>query len=426
VLTSAARSEAVAWAPFSAGAQLVGIDDTSHLWTIASPSSATDKGAAAIPVQRPIFFDNRLIIPGATPKKYDGTAAPADLGGTPPGGLYADAYKSYFLLAGSAALPNNIWFSDVLDPEIWDTANSYIPATFPVKGIASLANVILVFSDGMTERIRGFTPPPGGDMQLEPIFQEGCIDARSIVTLGNKAIWANANGVWISDGAALENLIELGGLLQYWVAMLSSYTSSTWKLAGGIDRGNYIISITNGDTFIDALMCNIATKTWSFVSNLRATMFAESYSAKPELYFAQRTRARVGALDQIFTPSSANTTDADTTAVQPVLETVYFRGAPGSRRFRNFYIGNDIQAAGTPYLKVEYINSPEDTTYVPFYEDDGTTPRQIVASNGFQRSKLVAGIASDGIGLRITQVGASYDTMLFDIETDQHEREGNR
>lgn len=426
------RTDAVAFAPFAAGNQLVTISNDGHLWKVTSPSSATDKGAAVTPLQRPVFFQELLIIPNQSGAggayKYDGTAAPSALGGTPPTGKYAEAYKSRLVIAGSSALPNNVWFSDVLDPTTWDTANSYIPVTHPVVGMASLRNMIMVFSDGMTERIRGEIPPPGGDMVREPVFQEGCIDARSIVTLGERVIWANSNGVWISDGAAADNLIEQGGLQQYWTSIMKNYVASTYIVAGGLINGYYVITICDGDTFIEGMMLHIESKTWSFLTNTKATMFAEAYGAAPELYFSMRAHDRVGSTAQIFLPTSANVADADAVNVQPKIETAFFRGAPGSRRFKDFLIGNHIEVAGgsTTYLKTSVITSPEDSSYDILCEDDGTTPVQIVPSGAYQRSKIRGRLASGGIGLKIEQVGSSYDTMLFDIEATQHEREGLR
>jgi hypothetical protein len=50
----------------------------------------------------------------------------------------------------------------------------------------------------------------------------------------------------------------------------------------------------------------------------------------------------------------------------------------------------------------------------------------IAPSSEYQRSKIPARFASRGFGLKIQQVGPSNNTMLFDIESDTHEREGNR
>jgi hypothetical protein len=409
---------AVAFAPFSGGSQLVAITPDGHLWKVDSSSSATDKGAAAIPIQRPVFFNNQLLIPGATPMKYDGSAAPSALGGTPPGGVYGFTYKGRFYLAGSAANPNRVWPSDILNAALWNTTTGYMDMTNPIRGAAPLRNAILVWSDGMTERIRGDTPPPGGDMVREPIFEEGCVDARSIVVHGDKAIWANSNGVHISDGAAVANLIQLGGQQQLWSNLFASYSSS-WTVAGGTLRGDYIIVIMNGTTVLLAAMCDVDNKSWRFLNNIPAAMFAEAYGARPELYFAQGARGRVGAFSPIYLPTSSNKADGDGTNVQPVIETQYFRGSPGSRRWKDIYLGNDITTVDGAYLQVSYINHPESTSYVDL-------PDTIAAAGQYQRSKVPLRLANDGFALKIQQVGPSAQTLLYDIEASVIEREGSR
>lgn len=416
-LSTNLRTVAAAYAPFSAGSQLIGITDDGHLWKIDSSAAATDRGAAAIPIQRPVFFNNQLIIPGATPKTYDGTTV-ANLGGTPPGGLYATVYKSRLYLGGSAANPNRLWPSDILNAAVWNTTDGYIDLTAPLRGIAPLRNAILCFSDGLTERIRGDSPPPGGDMVREPIFEEGCADARSIVVHGDKAIWANSNGVHISDGAAIANLIQLGGQQQRWSELFDSY-ASTWTIAGGTLRGYYVIVIMDADTLKMAALCDVDSKSWIFAKNLKATMFAEAYGAAPELYFSMRGRPRVGRFSPIFEPSSTNQYDGDGVAVEPVLETQYYRGSPGSRRWKSVLVGNDLQAAAGTYLDVAYVDAPESTAYT-------TLADTILPSSGYQRSKLPIRIANDGFGLRVQQHGPSTQTRLFDIEAIMQEREGSR
>ena len=92
------------------------------------------------------------------PKKYDGSATPAALGGSPPAGKFAAIYKTRVYLAGTAANPNRVFASPTPDIEAtWDTSNSYLDADYPVTGLAPLANQLLVFSAGHLERFIGTT-----------------------------------------------------------------------------------------------------------------------------------------------------------------------------------------------------------------------------------------------------------------------------
>lgn len=411
-LTSAASIRAMSWSPFSAGAQQVAVDDRGHVFKIDSASTATDKGAAAVPLQNPVFFNDLMIIPSSTVYKYDGSAAPGALGGSPPASDYAATYKSRLMLLKDSKL----YFSDALDPTTWDTTNGWMSVTQPGAGIAALQNAILVFSQGQAERIRGAVPPPGGDMVSDgPVFQQGCIDARSIVTYGDKVLWANADGVWISDGAAIDNLMALGGMRQYWQTLLAGWTS-TWTIGAGILRGKYIVSVMDGTTFKDALMCDIDTKVWTRLGNVKSIAFASSFSSAPELYMGLRSTNRTAALSTIFTPSSSYASDGDGTAVTPVLETAYFRGRPGSRRWRNFWLTYFLVNGTT--LDVSYITTPESSSY--------TSLGTYAALAAYDSAKLGIDLAYDGLGFKIAQMGASDDTGIFDIEAEVNERESTR
>lgn len=415
-LAGAASATGIAWAPFSAGAQLVMIGNNGDL---CNAFDGTDLGTAGVPSCRPVFFQNKLYIANnGTVKHYDGSGAPANLGSI--SASHLTSYKSRMVYGEST----KISFSGVLDPSSVDSL-SFINPTNPLTGLAALRNMIAVFSLAGCERIRGSIPPSStseGDMTLEPMFNEGCIDARSIVVTGDKVIWANSNGVHISDGAAIDNLIALGGLQQYWTDTMAAYTSS-WSLAGGLYGGYYVISIMNGGTFVDALMCNLARKTWVFLSNLRTKMFAEAYGSAPELYFGQAGVAKAAALSPIFRPSGTNTTDGDGTAVQPMIELPAYRGQPGSKRWRNVYVGVDLVAAGGTYLKVSVATTPDDTTYDAVVDDAGAEIH-ILPTSGFQRVKIPVHLAADSLALKIEQVGASTSTTIFDIESDTHDREG--
>lgn len=415
-LTGAAYETGVAWAPFTGGDQLVSIDDRGHLF-----SGTTDKGAAVVPISRPVFFTNLLIVPGTTVKKYDGSSAPGNLTGAPANAFYAATYKSRVVFG----VGNNLIFSDVLDAESYD-ALSFVPITDPITGVAALRNMIVAYSKGRCERLRGSIPPDSttdGDMVLEPMFNQGCLDARSIAVDGDKVIWANSNGVFISDGAAIDNLIALGGLQQYWTDLMSAYTTS-WSIAGGLYGGDYVIAILNGSTFVDALRCNLQRKTWTFISNLPAKMFAEAYATAPELYFAQRGAAKTGALSPIFMPGADNESDGNGVAVEPYIELPAYRGQPGSKRWRNVYVGVDLDADEGTYLTVSVSTTPDDASYDAVL--DGADPLQILPTDGFQRVKVPIELASDSLALKIEQTGPSTKTALFDIETDAHDREGLR
>jgi hypothetical protein len=164
-----------------------------------------------------------------------GTLTVAALGGSPPQGQYAAVWGDYTLLANTTAQPQRLYFSDPGDPETWDTTNSFWDFTTPINGLATTRSFILAFHDGTMSRLRGTTPPPGSDFYNDdPIFNVGCTDARSIAVDGDRIVWANGEGIWVTDGSAKPaNLAELCGRLSFWQETLVGYDKSSWTLAGG-------------------------------------------------------------------------------------------------------------------------------------------------------------------------------------------------
>lgn len=417
---------ALAYPNFDAGAELVGIDDGGDLWEIESTSIATNHGLAQVPLQKPVFFNDTLIIPSpdgvADPMKYvGGGVAPTALSGSPPAGKYALVYKQRLVLA----LDEDIYFSSPLDPETWDTANAVMSANEPIVGLAALRNAILIFGSTATEWIRGSDPPPDTDMIQEEKFSMGCLDARSIANHGETVIWANGHGVWQTDGAALDNLVEIGGIRQYWDDLMESY-SATYTFAGVVVRGLYILTIMDGDTFVDGLWCDIDRRTWGFFDNFTGVMFATREGASEEAYMALRDEGRVAKLSSIFDPDSTVRTDADGTAVEPVLETLYYRSDPGSKRWREAVIGVRLaDSTDLAYIDVGIIMDPSDTSYDLLVDENGDT-RKILPNQELTRAEMPVRKAADGIGFRIRQVGASDDTQIYDLEAEVKPREQSR
>jgi hypothetical protein len=220
---------------FPAGAKLVGSVPT----TTSTPSrpgrrqtlggSTVTGGIVDKPKLRIGGGLNYLIFPcgdGTTaPIKYDGAAAPAALGGTPPAGKFCEIYKTRLVLGGKSGNENRLYFSPTPDiGATWDTTNSWIDCDHAITGIAALHNALLIFSQGHTERIIGSTPPPGSDMDRSPLGDIGCTDARSIVVQEGNCLFANPRGVYLTNGAGFASLTTEGQVETYWQSLLSATT----------------------------------------------------------------------------------------------------------------------------------------------------------------------------------------------------------
>lgn len=419
---------AVSFADFTTGSRLVGIDDAGSLYSVNIATQAVtaegSTGAAGVPISPPVLHRDVLVIPSpdgtANVKKYVAAGgSPSDLDSSAPDGMYAAVYKDRTLLGNISGNQQRLFFGPGGTPAAtWD-ATSYIDVSFPITGLAALKNAVLVFGRGATERIRGSIPPPNTDMVREQLFDTGCIDARSIVPQGDNVIFANQEGIWLTDGVALENLAETSGFLTYWLALMKTY-ASTWTLAAGLHRGMYVLSVMNGSSFIDGIAIDLDRKTMFRLSNLKARMFARAEGVAEELYFALRSAARLGALSSIFDPADANRNDAEGTAVAPVLETPFFKDAPTTKRWHRGYLSYELTAPSTvASLTLSYITAPESTSYTAISSTFG----EVAA---YTRARVPLRFVARGIGFKVAQTNASADTRIHELEVEAHALESSR
>lgn len=412
-------------APFAAATKHLAVTEDNRLVTVATNGTVTDIGdivAGTAMKQNPVFHRDKAIFPagnGTTaPRYYDGSTL-GNLAGSPPAAIYATVHKDRTVLARSSANPERLWFSDAGDPTGWDTTATYLDSTFPVTGLASLKNAILIWSDGATERLIGSTPPPGTDFEFGKAFDEGTPDARSIAYWGDNIVFANPSGIFITDGAALDDLTKASGMLSYWQELLASYTSS-WTIAGGVYQSHYVVSVMDGSTFKDAAMIDLQRRTWIQLTNLKAVSFWNS-SSPDEMYFGQRARARVGKFSSVFMPSASVKNDGDGTAVTPVYESPFFVSKGKQLSWKRVYLDADIRdaASDNPTLTVSYVESPESTSYTAlgtsFAETTAQTPR-----------RFTLGQSNHGMAFKVTQANASSDTRFVRLRAEVHEREGSR
>ena len=441
VSTSATYVAAVSFNKFTAATKICNVSDNGKLATSVPGSLAVTAVGTVVanipPLQSPVQHRQLLIFPsgdGSTAnsvRSYDGVSTLANVSAGHLG-QFACVYRDRTVLANSDANPTRVMFSNAGDPTTW-TSTSFFDTTYPVTAITPLRTAILVFSQGFCERLRGTTPPPGTDMSLEPVFEHGCLDARSVATYGDNVIFANAEGVFLTDGAAAVDLTAKGGIGTYWRNLTLSFTSS-WTMAAGIFNGNYIISIMDGATFKDCLVCDLNTRTWTRHTNLKASCFAHAVSTNEELYWASRAAPRVNSVSSLWQPASAYKNDGDGTAVTPVLETAFVQGnvlsGRGSTRssristFKSVFGEYELTDAATdnPTLALSYITSPTITSYTSL--TDATSA--LIETTVKTKFRRFVGKKSDGLAWKVAQSNASADTILYALESEDMAREQSR
>lgn len=429
-MTAATYAAAVAYADFPAGSKLVGIGNNGHLYTVTS-GTTTDVatlGSAYVPKDnlklRVGGGTNLLLLPGndgtTAPKTFDGTSVAA-LGGSPPAGKFVEIYKTRFVLGNTSANPNRLYFSPTPDPTTtWDTTNSWIDCDHAITGIASTANMLLVFSQGATERIIGSTPPPGSDMDRATIGSVGCTDARSIVKQENNVLFANPRGVYLTNGSGFASLTDEGFIATYWQSLFSSYDSTTWTISAGVYRTFYFVTILDGSgNLVSSLMCNVPRRAWWRLTNTNSIMYAQAVGAQEELYYADRSTNRLVKMSGIFSPTSSNESDANGTAVAPSLQYRLSGSGPDLKSFGFGRLTYDMRkSSGSPTLAVAVAKGIEATTFNNVAESPLSDTSDAV------RKRFMVGGDAQGVTVKLTQSGASTKTEIYSLEVEQRSYPG--
>ena len=426
------------------------IDEDGILYRVAVDGTVTLIGAALGIRQNPVFhggtaasaatavYTGLVIIPDGTgaavPKKYDGTTL-SNLGGSPPKARYAAVYGDYTVLASgtvdSVEYPNRVWFSPAGDPDAgfsgaqtsWDTTDSWIDFSLPIKGISATKNALIVFHSDRISRVRGNTPPPDEDMVVDDPFQRvGLLDPFSITQDEDMVYWCAPEGVFRTDGVSLDNITLKGGMLRYWLDLAADATTA-YSFATGVHRGNLLISVMNGTSIVDGFIVNLSSYAWSRIANLDAIAFWDGlYNQGDEEYFARRNQAFVGRCETMFDVGvAANKADGNGTSVMSVLETGFYElGRPGLKVLKALWAGYSLEdyASDNPTIAVSYITTPEDTSYTSL----GTLTEQAA----YDRKRIQIGGRGHGIALKFAKSAAGdfrgYDLAIEAVLLEETKR----
>jgi hypothetical protein len=424
---SATFIEAMLNAPFNAGSQLLAIDDNAKLIKMVGGTNTAISGTANKPVQSPFMHQQIVVIPspdGSTaPQKYDGTTLAA-LGASAPAGRYGCVFVNYTWLGGNAASPQSGYSSAVNDPTTYVTSGvdaGNLDVSFPIRGMAALPSVMLWFGDNQTARVRGTTPPPNTDMQIDdPVFNYGCSDARSIAVNGSVACFANDIGVFLTNGTAFpEDLTKSCGLSKYWRDLCTGRTSS-WTLAGEWFGGIYVICVMNGSTWVDTIAFDTVKRSAVRFSNIKTMAFAAAGESGLELYAGGRATPRIMQLSTMWTPGSGVKNDGDGTPVLGTWESPFY-DTQGilTQRWRWVYLEHDLRDAATddPTWTLSYCTSPEaGAAYTALSPTIGETTKKTT-------NRRAINTPNKGLGFKVTRQNAASFARLYGIGAVAYQRE---
>ena len=391
------------YCPFGGGSKLVMSSPSSNGITWVNDLSAAATGTVLStaflsgPFTPPIFHrtpaGGLLIAPwagtGNRPRKYDGSAAPADLGGTPPVARLAASWGDYLLLAnGNAPNQNRIWFSAVGNPESWDTAanGGWLDVPGAIQAVVPKGNTIFVFTDQAVHLIVGDDPPftnhLGNLTQRKFAFTEGIgkgisgTGAEAVVTYKDFVIWANANGVWKSDGGQPIDLTKQGGIKSYWPFVYRPQAG--YRVAVGTYRSYLFVTVVQGASWTSwrTLIYDLENNTWWEWSNVPGTHLTHippDFNVREDLLVIDRPNNKVGSIAYAFNAYAAAGDDNLTTKQPTIVTGAYRFGTLGQKRIRRGFITSKVENGAS--LQVGFITPPDQ--FVQAGSDPTSVPGQV-------------------------------------------------
>lgn len=404
---------------------LVVVTDKGNIYTLNSFSptaTGVNRGPTGDPnplKHKPIYFLGKLMIfkPGGGVKVWDGSALSDGVANVKAGAAWGD----FVVLADGVNVKWGTTATTVVTGATWT-------APADVVAIATFPHLILLFGYTDTWGLFGDTPPPGGDEALHTVFHgKGCMDARSLTSIGERYYWANSSGIYSTNGQDFQNLTERPdglGISRFWRSLVANFNlKDGWIAAGGQLYGNYLISVHNAaGTLLGTLIYDTARGTWFPFTNWGAACYAHRPDSAgslgglgtEELFWGRRSEARVISASPAWSPSSANSADGDGKSVLPQVELVYAQLSQGESRARRVFVTYDMRStSGNPALQTQFITDTPDGIYVASTRALGKTTKRTRLPTDVRRVGL-------GVGLKLVQTSPSDDTSLFKVEVEFH------
>lgn len=130
---------------------------------------------------------------------------------------------------------NSVRVCEPYVPYAWPAANEVLPPDSKAVGVGVFGQSMVVLTTGRPLVVSGVTPDSLDQQPVE--MPQGCVSARSIVSMGNGVAWASEDGLcWIGAGGA--RVATMGLMLREdWQALVPS--SIIGKFYEGLYFGSY-------------------------------------------------------------------------------------------------------------------------------------------------------------------------------------------
>lgn len=145
---------------------------------------------------------NTLIITNMLdpPKKWNGTDAVEELGGTPPHAQYIATHRNYVFMARTVSNPNRLYFSEVLNFDNWPALNFIDISPNDgdwITGLMPYDDYLIIAKNRSMWILVGTGP---SDFEVRRIHDGvGCVAPRSLTKMAQTFVFASSEGLYMSD-----------------------------------------------------------------------------------------------------------------------------------------------------------------------------------------------------------------------------------
>lgn len=296
----------------------------------------------------------------------DGFISPASLTGTTfststnvtsmPNAKYIIRYRDRIFIGNTdisgTATPFRVYYSSVPSAGTitWDTAEGFFDVDYSeaITGLGENWDRLMVFTEYSAWMVTGVSP-----LVRKKQWDVGCSNHRTIKNSGQYMIWANRDGVWVSQGGS--DPVNIAGRVIDFVR----FTNMTNSFAEIVDEEYYlwIGSVTvNGISYSNcAVVLNIPTMTWRIEEYADTfTIFSKFYSSGQDYLWMGTNDGEVMKRGK-YTDGTLLTTD-DGSKIDSFFQTgaIDF-GSPSSRKIWNKIYAYADRAQGM-FLKARVVD----------------------------------------------------------------------
>jgi len=378
-------------------------------------------------------------------------------GANTPKATLLDVFKNRLVSDGGPTVPNAIYWAPADPSTAWD--NKAFVGGFPraITALGAMPQVLIVFHDGLTSRIKGGDHPPATGLASDKVditrdvlsAQYGCVDPASVVPWQENLVWACSHGIMLTDGSTIRSLTDQGGIGEVWRYLYGLKKTGTQVSAGIYLNMLFVSILTQWDgssaredrSFV--FVCDLAARTWYRLSNVLATCFIPSTTGAEQLWFGHDfqgslTNANLYAyrLARISTmylglpdidPDDPNPPASYQSAIDPngvpilprITTSWQTLGREGEKRMRNVYISHETQKPNSGTIPV---GDPLQIGYrlTPVVLDSWVNIGTIPFSTLYDRKRLHLGRPAYGIQVHVEQIVPSHVSRLYDIAVETY------